>query len=96
MSVARLFIPVVAAAFLFSAGFVGAQPAPESAPILKPARERGAPPSETQPVVNEAATERQRLALCIESWDAETHMSKQEWRAACQRSVRAQPDAFGR
>jgi hypothetical protein len=96
MSVARLFIPVVAVASLLSAGFVGAQPAPESAPILKPARERGAPPSETQPVVNEAATERQRLSLCIESWDAETHMSKQEWRAACQRSVRAQPDAFGR
>ena len=96
MSVASLFIPVLVAASLFSAGFVGAQPAPESGPTLKPARERGAPPSETQPVVNEATTERQRLSLCIESWDAETHMTKQEWRAACQRSVRDQPGAFAR
>jgi len=96
MSIASLFIPVAVTVSLLSAAFAGAQPAPESAPVLKPARERGASPSETQPVVNEATTERQRLSLCIESWDAETHMTKQEWRAACQRSVRDQPDAFAR
>ena len=27
------------------------------------------------------------MALCLESWDAQTHMSKSEWRAACERSV---------
>ena len=95
MLVARLTIPVLAAVSLFVPGLV-AQPAPETGPTLKPARERGAPPSETQPVANQRTTERQKLSLCIDSWDAETHMSKEEWRAACQRTVRDQPDAFDR
>jgi hypothetical protein len=37
-----------------------------------------------------------RLSLCVESWDAATHMSKQEWRIACQRSIKDYPDAFER
>ena len=90
MLVARLAIPVFAAVSLFVPGLV-AQPAPETGPTLEPARERGAPPSETQ-----RTTERQRLSLCIDSWDAETHMSKEEWQAACRRTVRDQPDAFAR
>ena len=40
-------------------------------------------------------TKEKRLSLCIESWDAQTtHMSKREWRAACERSVRVYPTAF--
>jgi hypothetical protein len=37
-----------------------------------------------------------KLSLCVESWDATTHMSKQEWRIACQRSIKDYPDAFER
>jgi hypothetical protein len=96
MSISKLFIPVVAAVSLLADGPVGAQPTSESGPILKPAKERGAPPSDPQPVVNESTTKQQRLSLCIDGWDAQTHMSKQEWRAACQRSVRDYPDAFVR
>jgi hypothetical protein len=92
---ARLVITAVAAISVFAAGAVSAQPAPEAGVTLKPARERGARP-ETEAVQSESTTERQRLSLCIDSWDAETHMSKEEWRASCQRSVRDQPDAFDR
>ena len=34
------------------------------------------------------------LKTCLEDWDAQTHMSKREWRAACERSVRDYPNAF--
>ena len=95
MSVARLLMAAVAAISMLAAGAVSAQPAPESGVTLKPAKERGAP-AETEPVVSESTANRQKLSLCIESWDAQTHMTKQEWRAACERSVRAQPDAFSR
>jgi hypothetical protein len=37
-----------------------------------------------------------KLSLCVESWDATTHMSKQEWRIACLRSIKDYPDAFER
>jgi len=37
-----------------------------------------------------------KLSLCVESWDAATHMSKQEWQIACQRSIKDYPDAFER
>jgi hypothetical protein len=37
-----------------------------------------------------------KLSLCVESWDAATHMSRQEWRIACQRSIKDYPDAFER
>jgi len=39
-------------------------------------------------------TAQRKLSLCIDTWDRETHMSKQEWRAACRRSVKDYPDAF--
>jgi hypothetical protein len=39
-------------------------------------------------------TRQRRLSLCLESWDAQTHMSKREWRVACERSLTDYPDAF--
>ena len=42
------------------------------------------------------ATKERKLSLCVESWDTATHMSKQEWRTACQRSIKDYPDAFER
>jgi hypothetical protein len=86
---------VVAAASFLSADSVAAQSVAQSHPVLKPAKERGTKPLEVETVVN-GMTNQRRLSLCIDSWDAETQMSKQEWRVACQRSVRDYPDAFVR
>jgi len=30
---------------------------------------------------------REGLAACLEFWDSATHMTKAEWKAACERSV---------
>jgi hypothetical protein len=84
---------VVAAVSVLSAVSLAA--AAQAEPILKPAKERGAKAQEPDTVASARMTEQRKLSLCIDSWDAETHMSKQEWRAACQRSVRDYPDAFG-
>jgi hypothetical protein len=43
-----------------------------------------------------AVSKERKLSLCVESWDAATHMSKQDWRIACQRSIKDYPDAFER
>ena len=42
------------------------------------------------------ATKQKKLSMCLETWDAQTHMTKREWRVACARSVRDYPDAFER
>jgi hypothetical protein len=62
-----------------------------SQPVLKNAKDRGANP---QTDVGGGMTKEQRFSLCIDSWDTQTHMSKREWRVACERSVRDYPTAF--
>jgi hypothetical protein len=96
MRVSRLSIgaAVIAAVLQSSAVPVVAQSAEQSEPILKPAKERAGKAQAPEAVVNAGMTKQQRLSLCLGSWDAETHMSKQEWRVACQRTVRDYPDAF--
>ena len=98
MRVSRLSIGAafIAAVLHFSAVSVAAQSAAQSEPILKPVKERHGKTQEPEAVVNAGMTKQQRLSLCLGSWDAETHMSKQEWRVACQRTVRDYPDAFVR
>ena len=93
--VSRLFtgaVVVVAVSFLSAVSLAGAV---QAEPILRPAKERGTKAQE-EIVASAGMTQQRRLSLCIDSWDAETHMSKQEWRAACKRSVRDYPDAFSR
>jgi len=36
-------------------------------------------------------TRQGKFDRCMESWDAATHMSKKEWRKACERSVKDYP-----
>jgi len=60
--------------------------------VLRPAKERGNPLAESNPV--SGITKERRLSLCLESWDSQTHMSRREWRVACQRSVKDYPQAF--
>lgn len=94
MRVSRWFtgvVIVVAVSFLSAVSLAAAV---QAEPILRPAKERGTKAPET--VASADMTQQRKLSLCIDSWDAETHMSKQEWRAACQRSVKDYPDAFSR
>ena len=44
----------------------------------------------------DGAAKQKKLSMCLETWDAQTHMTKREWRVACARSVRDYPDAFER
>jgi hypothetical protein len=82
------------AAFSSACGaiFIVAQSAGQAEPILKSVQERAAKYAISDG--RERSTQQGRFALCVESWDAATHMSKQDWRSACQRSVRDYPDAF--
>jgi hypothetical protein len=75
-----------------------AQGATPSQPTLKKSKERGASPEAGADLAlntdKGGMTKQRRLSLCMESWDAQTHMSKREWRFACERSVKDYPDAF--
>jgi hypothetical protein len=98
---AVLFSRLLAAAVVASTVYFLPPSAPASAqgttpsqPILKNAKERGASPLAEVNPAGGGMSKQQRLLLCIESWDTQTHMSKREWRVACERSVKDYPDAF--
>lgn len=69
----------------------GAQP---SGPTLKPAKERGTGTETEAAPTSGSLSRQQRMALCLETWDAQTHMSRREWRVACERTVKDYPDAY--
>ena len=46
------------------------------------------------PMSQTSASSTDTMKLCLQSWDANTHMSKREWRIACKRTVREYPDAY--
>jgi hypothetical protein len=72
--------------------YVLAQSASQAQPVLKSVQERAARYATS--AVGGDNTKQGQFALCLESWDAATHMTKQNWRSACQRSVKDYPDAF--
>ena len=68
---------------------------------LKPARERGERGSipqdnPTMALTTAAGDGKEDYARCTSDWDAATHMTKQEWRAACRRALRDYPGSFRR
>ena len=79
--------------FLMSAS-AHSQEATQPGVLLKPAKERGTMPLITSETVATETTSRRALSVCISDWDAATHMTRQEWRRACERSVKDYPDAF--
>ncbi len=88
---------LVAAVVAFAVSALPAhEPASAQAITLKKAKDRGAAsdPTVADNTSGEGMSKQQRLTLCLESWDAQTHMSKREWQAACERSVRDYPSAF--
>lgn len=73
----------------------GAAPSPP--PMTKSKEKVASPEARADPAASgpgAGMTKQQRLALCIETWDAQTHMSRREWRVACERGVKNYPDAF--
>jgi hypothetical protein len=65
---------------------------------LKPARERGSNPqvNPTMALKPGDGDDNKGYSRCISDWDAATHMTKQEWRAACRRALKDYPGAFRR
>ena len=65
---------------------------------LKPARERGERGSDnpTMALTPGDGDDDKDYSRCISDWDAATHMTKQEWRAACRRALKDYPGAFRR
>ena len=82
---------------LGASSVAGAQAERPSQPI-KAGKERAAAAAEATPEKSQAAgvSRQKKLSLCLQTWDAQTHMTKREWRVACARSVRDYPDAFER
>jgi hypothetical protein len=96
MSISKLLLAAVAAAvpaLLCVSTAACAEGDSSSQPILRPAKERGNPVASDN-LVSGAMTKQKGLSLCLDSWDAQTHMSRREWRGACERSVKDYPDAF--
>ena len=36
------------------------------------------------------------MTRCLETWDRATHMSKQEWKETCKRTVKEYPEIFNK
>ena len=64
-------------------------PIPASSALAQ-TKSQSTPPS--QPSEKKAQSAKDQAArdmkLCMESWDAGTHMSKAEWKTACKRTVK--------
>jgi hypothetical protein len=79
--------------YLSASSPASAQKTSVSEPTLRPAKERGnSVPADT--AASGGMSKQKRISLCLESWDKQTHMSKREWRIACERSLKDYPDAF--
>jgi hypothetical protein len=65
---------------------------------LKPSWERGTNPQDdpTMALTPGDGDDNKDYSRCISDWDAATHMTKQEWRAACRRALKDYPGAFSR
>jgi len=76
-----------------------AQVAAQPHVVLKPAKhryQRGSNPQDdpTMALTPGAGDDNADYSRCISDWDSATHMTKQEWRAACRRALSDYPGAF--
>jgi hypothetical protein len=100
----RMLSPAAAAVAtlvgLWDASAANAQNTMQSQPAKKAVKQKNAQLTEREatPELDPLAppSKEKKLSLCLETWDAATHMTKKEWRIACQRSIRDYPDAFDR
>jgi hypothetical protein len=88
---------VVACALVFlTSTSVPAEEVTQQRTVLRPVKERGATPRSGSEYAATDTSYQGALSLCLADWDAATHMTKLEWRRACERSVKDYPDAFRR
>jgi hypothetical protein len=74
--------------------FCFAQSANQAKPQLKSVPESTGRSGTPDGVETGGMTKREKFARCMESWDRATHMSKKDWRSACERSVKDYPETF--
>ena len=100
MGVSRATIILGTLALLGASCAADAQTEQQAAPMKSPKEPAGtaavAAADKAAEKPEEGATKQKKLSMCLETWDAQTHMTKREWRVACARSVRDYPDAFDR
>ena len=100
MGISRATIILGTLALLGASCAADAQTEQQAAPMKSPKERAGmaavATADKAAEKPEEGATKQKKLSMCLETWDAQTHMTKREWRVACARSVRDYPDAFDR
>jgi hypothetical protein len=94
MAKSRASISVASLALLAASSLAQAQSEQQKpAAPMKNSKDRAVIAADT---TQAAPSKEKKLSMCLETWDAQTHMTKREWRVACARSVRDYPDAFDR
>jgi hypothetical protein len=93
MAKSRASISVASLALLAASSLAQAQGEQKPAAPMKNSKDRAVIAADT---TQAAPSKEKKLSMCIETWDAQTHMTKREWRVACLRSVKDYPDAFDR
>jgi hypothetical protein len=98
METARATTILATLALLGATSLAYSQTEPPQSPPMKSGKERGAVAAEATPEkkIDPGISKQKKLSMCVDTWDAQTHMTKKEWRVACARSVRDYPDAFDR
>ena len=99
METARATTILASLALLGATSLAYSQTEPESPAVktMKSDKARAAVAEATaEKKADPGMSKEKKLSMCIETWDAQTHMTKKEWRVACARSVRDYPDAFDR
>lgn len=98
MGCSRATVVLGAVSLLGIAEMALAQTEPPAAPTAPTTsgKERAATAAATSTEKAQAPSKEKKFSMCLETWDAQTHMTKREWRVACLRSVRDYPDAFDR
>ena len=69
----------------------------QSKPVLKSAKDRGSTPSTATnstevPTSGDMTKYQHDFKDCLDTWDKGTHMTKQEWRRTCERTIREYPE----
>jgi hypothetical protein len=89
--------PVVAFACIsLTSSLVTSQTATPSQPVLKKAKERGSTPStatdsKEAPTSGDMTKQQKDFKDCLDTWDKGTHMTKNEWRRTCERTIKDYP-----
>lgn len=98
MAISRATISLATLALLLGSSIAYAQSEQKPSSLTRNVKDRALMAGDAAAEKSQAArpSQEKKLSMCLETWDAQTHMTKREWRIACARSVRDYPDAFDR